>query len=123
VGKKVSELSEAELDYWVAKSFGMRYAHIRIGVCFAHRTCNASAASKFSPSADWSQGGPIIEREGISIYPDCHIDSKDPEPGVWFSQSWQQAQGDTEYSGSTPLTAAMRAYVASKFGEEVPDET
>ena len=66
----------------------------------------------YSPSTDWAQGGPIIERERIRI---------DPR-GVWCaahdSCEW------TYYTGETPLIAAMRCYVASKLGDEVeiPEE-
>jgi hypothetical protein len=69
---------------------------------------------KFSPSTDWACGGPIIEREQIQIDPL----TRHREPGDWSAQVWlpyRRAQGET------PLIAAMRAYVASKFGNEVPD--
>jgi hypothetical protein len=65
----------------------------------------------FEPSTDWSQGGPIIEREGISIERD--------DQGLWFASydlSVDTAWGAT---GPTPLIAAMRCYVASKLGEEI----
>lgn len=64
------------------------------------------------PSTDWSQGGPIIEREFIA---------------VWFSKGdWKSQRRDTsnKQHGPTPLIAAMRCLVASKLGEEVeiPEE-
>jgi hypothetical protein len=65
----------------------------------------------FTPSTDWSQGGPIIEREEISVN--------------WASGQWQAhtVNGQDEYEqieyGPTPLIAAMRCYVASKLGDEV----
>lgn len=79
---------------------------------------------QFHPSRDWAQGGPIIEREGITL-----LDPKFCESGQWeafmgafpdvrkYSIVGMVAQG----AGPTPLIAAMRAYVASKFGDEVPD--
>jgi hypothetical protein len=71
---------------------------------------------EFFPSIDWSQGGPIIEREGISVW------RRDGE--------WAATDGDVVYEeevtgpkwkGPTALIAAMRAYVASKFDNEVPE--
>jgi hypothetical protein len=63
------------------------------------------------PSTDWSQGGPIIERERISI---TH------QVGRWAAQT----DDDLFAYGPTPLIAAMRCYVASKLGDEVeiPEE-
>lgn len=56
-------------------------------------------------STDWSQGGPIIEREGIDLM----------KVGV---KQWRADCGPARY-GPTPLIAAMRCYVASKLGDEV----
>jgi hypothetical protein len=75
----------------------------------------AFARNIFKPSTDWSQGGPIIEREWIDLH--CVNDSlweaECPAPGGLAMQN-----------GPTPLTAAMRCYVASKLGDEVdvPEE-
>ena len=72
---------------------------------------------EFAPSTDWSQGGPIIERELIALSPYLYTDD-----------AWQatRATPDKHYCayGPTPLVAAMRCYVASKLGDEVevPDE-
>jgi hypothetical protein len=71
----------------------------------------------FSPSTDWAQGGPIIEREGITLF------STD-------DYEWAASYGATQFFRSemptspTPLIAAMRCYVASKLGDEVdiPEE-
>jgi hypothetical protein len=75
---------------------------------------------EFSPSTDWAQGGPIIEREGIAL--DCLrtcfvIDS-------WVAASEMVREGDYDspvikFTGPTPLIAAMRCYVASQLGDEV----
>jgi hypothetical protein len=67
--------------------------------------------SKISPSTIWSQGGPIIEREKITL--------------EWTGEDWiGYIWHDDEYFAPTPLIAAMRCYVASKFGDrvEVPDD-
>ena len=71
----------------------------------------------FAYSTDWSQGGPIIERKGIST--------------TMLFQEWEALldlnEGDSMVEvcrGPTLLIAAMRCYVASKLGDEVdvPDE-
>jgi len=66
----------------------------------------------FKPSTDWSQGGPIIERERIRL---------DPR-GLWCAA--HDTHEWTESIGPTPLVAAMRCYVASKLGDEIelPEE-
>ena len=70
------------------------------------------ACEIYSPSTDWSQGGPIIEREGFCIQP--------------FKDGWEcfvahrLFEDDHHHSkGPTPLIAAMRCYVASKLGDEI----
>jgi len=69
---------------------------------------------EFSPSINWAQGGPIIEREMIEL-------------GMYGDQ-WRAVmhlESESIYQdGSTPLIAAMRCYVASKLGDEVelPEE-
>ena len=87
----------------------------------------------FAPSIDWAQGGPIIEREKITIGFDCgwvYAPSKaQPEDEPDNGDRWlatMDIRGDqclSEY-GPTPLAAAMRCFVASKLGDEVeiPDE-
>jgi len=68
----------------------------------------------YSPSTHWAQGGPIIEREDISIM-------KSTE-GDWHACNNFSALGHLH--GDTPLIAAMRCCVASKLGDEVdiPEE-
>jgi hypothetical protein len=73
----------------------------------------------WQPTFDWSQGGPIIEREGINI-------ERGNSSGRW--EAWTPAperrSGEAVAQGLTPLIAAMRCYVASKLGDEVeiPEE-
>lgn len=70
-----------------------------------------------SPSTDWSQGGPIIEREKIELR--FMIDSN-----AWYAQPHDMDSICQRKSGSTPLIAAMRCYVVSNLGDEVevPEE-
>ena len=70
-------------------------------------------------STDWDRGGPIIERECISI-------AKEGE-GEWAAWSKSLFRDEAEafgYHPTSPLIAAMRCYVASKLGDEVvvPEE-
>ena len=82
---------------------------------------------QYSPSVDWAQGGPLIERENIGL-------EKHRLDGLyqWAACDWHPVvvQGYTclERSkyvyGPTPLIAAMRCLVAATLGDEVdvPDE-
>ena len=81
----------------------------------------------WSPSTDWAQGGPIIEREKIGVLPDDgHRFSQ------WRAFCWHPSQHDLTFedatshmeAGSTLLIAAMRCFVASRLGDEVdvPEE-
>lgn len=82
---------------------------------------------EWKPSANWSQGGPIIEREQITL--------RHSENNNWIAEWWADNSGmakkpaqrfcHNRYKvGPTPLIAAMRCYVGSKLGDEVdvPDE-
>jgi hypothetical protein len=77
---------------------------------------------RFEPSTDWSQGGPIIEREEIGIRRNAPC-SKGCEWQGSPSITAKGAGGKWGY-GPTPLVAAMRCFVASRLGDEVdvPEE-
>lgn len=114
---KTSELTGALLDYWVARAEGLEVRVMRSG-CWT--IINGRSGHPFMPSASWAQGGPIIERERIKLMPVL------PTGKIWYGimtrgaslaeiQVWRD-------QAEQPLVAAMRAYVASKFGDEVPDD-
>jgi hypothetical protein len=63
------------------------------------------------PSTAWEHGGPLIERERIAL------EFLDDEWCAWAPGPQRADGGDGR--GQTPLVAAMRAYVASKFGERI----
>jgi hypothetical protein len=109
---KVSELQGAALDWAVAKCDGYFVRNNS-----PHNEVLYMQQYGYSPSTDWSQGGPIIEREFIDITYDALY-------GVWNSSIRTEAQGWVYGVGDTPLIAAMRCYVASKLGDEVdvPEE-
>ena len=65
----------------------------------------------YSPSTDWAQGGPIIEREKITTSDAL--------------EAWAAGyNGTLSVFGPTLLIAAMRCYVARKLGEtiDIPKE-
>jgi hypothetical protein len=85
-------------------------------------------APPFWYSRSWTHGGPIIERELIMVEPnddfaDIARADATSRGTAWHAGLVHEARADgvqrTWATGPTPLIAAMRAYVASKFGEEV----
>jgi hypothetical protein len=103
---KTSELTGAALDWAVA-------------ICEHNVGWEPEGEDRDFYSTNWSQGGPIIEREGISLdqyanYPQWQA----------FTPAPEQPSGQSVCNGPTPLIAAMRCYVASKLGDtvEIPDE-
>jgi hypothetical protein len=110
---KVSELQGAALDWAVAKC--------EVGDEFLfnpdpYTPDENGQPAYFTPSTNWAQGGPIIEREGISVAMD------DVEPWCGFIED--DETNTLLFSGPTPLIAAMRCYVASQMGAEIelPEE-
>ena len=103
---KTSELTGAALDWAVAKCEGVVYDN----------------PAWTSYSTDWAQGGPIIEREELSIakLEETLPDAMAPHPACWSGH----IDGVYVRYGPTPLIAAMRCYVASKLGDDVdvPEE-
>jgi hypothetical protein len=106
---KTSTLEGELLDAAVAKAEGLLIDGIRGDDCVVGETPNRYV---FAPSRSWAQGGPIIERERISSRCDEDGYSTPEEP-------WCAECGVFWAIGPTLLIAAMRAYVASKLGEEV----
>lgn len=111
---KTSELTGAALDWAVAKCKGVDID--KFFDAWVKDPDEPHFNKQFKPSTDWSQGGPIIERENISVQ---------ARDGVW-SASMKMPDGSWPIwgYGPSPLIAAMRCYVASKLGDEVevPDE-
>lgn len=103
---KTSELSGAALDWAVAQALLTDEGYRDRGL-MVHRIGYGQPMPRFS--TDWSQGGPIIEREFIAI---------EGDPNEWRARLWLDGQ-DYNTEGPTPLIAAMRCYVASKLGDEV----
>jgi len=107
---KTSELTDAALD-WAVAACESNKPYVVGAEVYAPNIYGDYEL--FNPSTEWAQGGPIIERERVSI------------DAMYDSSLWTASAIETKgYSGDTPLEAAMRCYVASKLGEEVeiPDE-
>lgn len=110
---KASELEGAVLDRWVAKAEGIEVKYSTTEQYW--RIGGNSENIHWAPHRDWSQAGPIIEREAISLLA--------PKLG----HLWEASYGDTVETqalchGRTPLEAAMRLYVSLKFGAEIPEQ-
>jgi hypothetical protein len=105
---KTAELTGAALDWAVAKCEKPEWLGNQAEVYVLK--------AGFHPSTNWAQGGPIIEREGICVIEESdrtwtatmHYQNEDTDDVMWM-----------EETGTTPLIAAMRCYVASKLGDEV----
>jgi hypothetical protein len=66
----------------------------------------------YSPSTNWSQAGPIIEK--YNLYPSCYHGCAAENPN-----KYQAGVGLAWCRGETPLIATMRALVRDKFGDEI----
>lgn len=104
---KTSELEGAALDWAVAEATGEPLSSVTVG----YVTGSGKPCGKFSPSTDWSQTGPLIDRYSITL--------NENGPGNWWSHC-----GENLGEGVTPLYAICRAIVAAKLGDtvDVPGE-
>ena len=105
---KTNELTGAALDWAVAEASGTP-------IYRSWKTLtrmDMDGQHYWQPSIDWSQGGPIIQREELSSLK------------CYSTNEWGCLNGEVFCEGPTPLVAAMRCYVASKLGDEVeiPEE-
>ena len=148
---KTSTLTGAALDKAVALALngmfelGARRTDLKFVVIQGRRYGwgNKQACGAWAPSIDWSQGGPIIERERIELcsYSNDGVDTAFrsmgdeqgnysheeeyvvtvPEVVTWTA--WVK-YGSHKQDGPTPLIAAMRCFVSSRVGDtvKVPDE-
>ncbi len=130
---KTSELEDEKLDYWVAKALEWRLDSLHRLQHMPDTSTTIFPGARpervmvfpaisiddngevFKPSTLWAHGGPIIECQHITVRPELLIGT--------LTDGWGAYLGlyDHQHQGPTPLIAAMRALVASKFGEEVAD--
>lgn len=118
---KTSELTGAALDWAVAKCEGVNEETFRLFYYPTEPTdFDSHGYPEFHYSDVWAQGGPLIEREDLTV--GKVVGSKNE----WSAESFQDDGVRVKFLryGPTPLIAAMRCYVASKLGDEVdvPEE-
>jgi hypothetical protein len=114
-----ADLTGAALAYWVHKANGT------LDECMGNPTFAewmefAEATDGDSPlPLDWATCGPIIERDmiGCRLVTIGGVMAGTPETIAYACS----VGGGAESFGPTYLIAAMRAKVASVYGEEVPD--
>ena len=113
---KVSEATNEQLDYLVAQCEGKRFGwRDRILDASELDLINGIAHSmiqRYSPSTNWSQMGPIIDREKIDTF---YAES---------TKDYCSSNRNRAAKGSTYLIAAARCHVMSKIGDtvQVPEE-
>lgn len=128
--RKTPELTGPALDWAVAKCEGRK---IEFNYQYTEETKFDGwwqlGPNHWQPlnsySTDWAQGGPIIEREFITVGP--YHDKAGKPTGVFQAYiGWdvEQLESLFQCDGPTPLIAAMRCFVVSKLGHEVdvPEE-
>ncbi|MDD3644361.1 MAG: DUF2591 family protein [Bacteroidales bacterium] len=101
--KQIKDLELYQIDFLVAKVEGLE-SIINENRCLIKDLISFYG---YSPTTNPSQAWPIIECERIKISPQYNDD--------WYANIGLLVTG----YGKTSLEAAMRAYVASKFGYEV----
>ena len=125
---KVSEATNEQLDYLVAqcegKKLGWRDRILDASELDLINGVAHSMIQRYSPSTNWSQMGPIIEREGVHLFQP--VDSHFKPLSQWVAALPYNSTSTLKRCsyGPTPLIAAARCYVVSKLGDtvEVPEE-
>lgn len=122
---KIQDLSGVALNWAVAK-----VERVRVVVPNCWKNCDPLVLAKISaakvfpygppawePSTKWAQGGPIIDREKLSIEPLL-------VNGDWYGEwravcyNWKDRQF-TDVTGPELLVAAMRCYVGAVVGSTI----
>ena len=143
-----NELIGWRLDQAVAKACGYGYDTSKSSMVVFEIATNISTLEEgctifrdggflhYSPSTNWVHGGPIIERERIGILPATKEIKADraylrrtgrhfmPECDGWVAGYEPITHIEFDWGGGwevgpTPLVAAMRVFVAAKYGAEV----
>lgn len=117
---KVSEASGRVLDWMVAVAANVEIDEDNEPIWFDEADgapVNEYRPVRFTPSTNWSQGGPIAERERIDRT--CINGTE----YMWMATVYVGGSKVQAYGG-TSLEAAMRAFVIGKLGYEVdvPEE-
>ena len=115
---KTSELTGAALGYAVAIAEGFVTDGDKqdTELWLEHPDGRVGYSGKYNYSSEWGLGGPIIARECITVGPYA------TPKNLFKAYRWTDTNAVDFASwceGETPLIAAMRCYVASKFGNEI----
>ena len=119
---KVVDAIGAQLDWMVAKADENLHpkGDVRLldGEVFTIEPGNYEQSDRwqrYSPSTNWAQGGPILDRERITIRQWTNM------PSI---HAYMPHDGAPWGAGPTPLIAVMRCFCCSKLGSEieVPEE-
>lgn len=105
---KTADLTGAALDWAVAECRG--FDGLDEDLWLMRDGLADMPLHAYTPSTDWAQGGPIIEREGITLR-SC-IDGAAWDAELAYEETILA-------SGPTPLIAAMRCYCYAELGEYV----
>lgn len=124
---KTIEMTGAALDWAVAKAEGMDIDGPSVIICKVYRDDEGLEwVVQWEPTTNWAQGGPIIERENISVNRYTHSEVTESGQEIYRKDGWTAFTTATAYwmtpkraYGPTPLIAAMRCYVMSRFGDEI----
>jgi hypothetical protein len=135
---KTSELTGAQLDYWVARAEGIPAE--QLSVQRIQRSADAHCVREWRRrdphvpldmrvlafSTDWAIGGPLIEKHGLALL----RWKNDEGTPFWSTDSIGASHyldvylSDYEDTGSqTPLQAICRAVVRAAFGDDVEEVT
>ena len=127
---KIAEAAGRVLDWLAAKAAnqsvdiqvtGRQNTGCRFGLFYNQRWVGSQERwDEYTPSTDWSQGGPIIDNiKGFQFKQ--WLESK---PESCCEAHIHNYEGDWIHFGPTMLIAAMRCYCMSRLGEEaeVPKE-
>ncbi|AMW64507.1 hypothetical protein QIT80_gp47 (endogenous virus) [Pseudomonas phage phiAH14a] len=111
---KTSDLTGAALDWAVAKAEGLPALIYPSEPPYIYIDLPGRGCGPYHPSHNWSQGGPLIESEELTV-----------EPSAWDWNGacvlWRAHQeGESAYFEHTNLlVAAMRAIAHAKLGDTV----
>lgn len=109
---KTIDLTGAALDWAVAKADGERLVEFegKHSVITGYRLNPIHAPGGYTPSTDWSQGGPLIFEYRVNL--------NEVSEDCW--EAWISGVEDQRYKGGdSPLVAICRAVIASQVGATV----
>ena len=123
---KVCDATSVQLDWLVATIEGVVFDHIELSRCksktwlWLERDMDGRFVL-YTPTTDWSQGGPLFSDAGIGAYRMIDLEDK----VLWGARS--ETENGTALAafgqGGTELIAKARCFVSRELGDtaEVPE--